>query len=63
VQYLTVSPSTELENVVAVDVGQDHTCALTSDGGVHCAGRNDTGQCGLALGADLSVATTPPHLP
>jgi alpha-tubulin suppressor-like RCC1 family protein len=35
----------ELENVVAVSCGYEHSVALTHDGRVVCWGQNDRGQC------------------
>lgn len=34
----------DLGSVVALDAGDDHTCALRADGDVQCWGRNDHGQ-------------------
>jgi alpha-tubulin suppressor-like RCC1 family protein len=45
-------------SVIELAAGDEHTCALTSDGAVYCWGRNDKGQLGtglLGLGLDQST--------
>lgn len=41
----------DLENVVAIELGQRHSVALTAEGRVICSGDNSAGQCNIP--ADL----------
>jgi alpha-tubulin suppressor-like RCC1 family protein len=49
--------TTMLEDWTAVDIGSDHTCAVSAGSGVHCWGNSSNGRCGpMASGAQLTPA-------
>lgn len=48
--------------VASIDVGQSHTCAVTTTGAVKCWGRNDYGQLGIESVAQSSVPVDTPGL-
>ena len=50
-------PPIEAASVAALDAGWNHSCTITTVGGVHCWGRGGAGQ--LGNGANASVNTTP----
>ena len=43
------------ERYVAIAAGESHTCALVTDGGILCWGRNDLGQLGSVSAVDCPV--------
>lgn len=61
-QYVTPQPVLTLTDVIEVQAGMDHTCALLSDGTVKCWGNNDQGQVGLATGESWGTPQLVPEL-
>ena len=59
------SPAATPSNVlsaVAIAVGNDHACALTSAGGVKCWGANEYGELGIGTTDHTSHPTRPTSL-
>ncbi|MFO0649175.1 MAG: hypothetical protein U0326_23235 [Polyangiales bacterium] len=54
----TPTTVTGLSGVTQIAAGGSHTCAVRSDGAVHCWGWNDMGQLGTAATTACSVATS-----
>jgi hypothetical protein len=52
-----VGPNTPLSDVVQVECGDNHTCALTSNGQVWCWGDNTNGQLGIRSGVYVTRPT------
>ena len=50
-------PPIEAASVAALDAGWNHSCTVTTVGGVHCWGRGGAGQ--LGNGSNASINTTP----
>jgi alpha-tubulin suppressor-like RCC1 family protein len=55
---VSASSGGPLNNVMAVAAGEEHTCALLSDGTVRCWGRNYYGQLGDGTTTDRSTPAT-----
>jgi alpha-tubulin suppressor-like RCC1 family protein len=55
---------TGLSNIVHIDAGGWHTCALADDGSLSCWGRNHLGQLGAPVGdSGVPVPSQPVCVP
>lgn len=54
---LSPAPVASASRFREVSAGQGHTCAIATDGGLWCWGRNTSGELGLGPGAPIQVRT------
>ena len=53
--YADSSKATDLNNIIQVAAGDQHTCALTRNGNIKCYGENGTGQLGDGSSTDRNT--------
>lgn len=57
---LEVSAAPLLSNIKGIDLGGDHSCAITNDGAVKCWGLNSSGELGVGVKSTSSLSYLSP---